>query len=43
MQKKQVLQNLKENKACVVVGTHALLSVECDLALVIIDEEHNLE
>lgn len=40
-EKKQVLQNLKENKACVVVGTHALLSVECEnLALVIIDEEH---
>ncbi len=41
VEKKQLLQNLKKNKACVVVGTHALLSVECEnLALVVIDEEH---
>ncbi|QOW63349.1 DEAD/DEAH box helicase [Campylobacter hepaticus] len=41
IEKKQLLKFLKENKACVVVGTHALLNVECDnLALVIIDEEH---
>ncbi|MBM0637172.1 DEAD/DEAH box helicase [Campylobacter sp. VicNov18] len=40
-EKKQVLQALKENQACVIVGTHALLSMECEnLALVIIDEEH---
>lgn len=40
-EKKQVLEALKEKKPCVVVGTHALLSVECEnLALVIIDEEH---
>lgn len=40
-EKKQILQNLKENKACIVVGTHALLNVESDnLALIVIDEEH---
>lgn len=40
-EKKELLENLKQNKPCVVVGTHALLSVECEnLALVIVDEEH---
>lgn len=39
--KKALLENLERNKPCVVVGTHALLSVECEnLALVIVDEEH---
>ncbi|WP_348518797.1 DEAD/DEAH box helicase [Campylobacter sp. CCS1377] len=40
-EKKTLLANLEQNKPCVVVGTHALLNVECEnLALVIIDEEH---
>ncbi|MCV3442688.1 DEAD/DEAH box helicase [Campylobacter sp. IFREMER_LSEM_CL1097] len=40
-EKKQVLAFLKENKPCVVVGTHFLLGVECEnLGLVVIDEEH---
>ncbi|EAJ5677425.1 DEAD/DEAH box helicase [Campylobacter lari] len=40
-EKKQVLAFLKENKPCVVVGTHSLLGVECEnLGLVVIDEEH---
>ncbi|EAI8623767.1 DEAD/DEAH box helicase [Campylobacter lari] len=40
-EKKQVLVFLKENKPCVVVGTHSLLGVECEnLGLVVIDEEH---
>lgn len=40
-EKKILLANLTQNKPCVVVGTHALLNVECEnLALVIIDEEH---
>ncbi|MCV3464615.1 DEAD/DEAH box helicase [Campylobacter lari] len=40
-EKKQILAFLKENKACVVVGTHSLLGVECEnLGLVVIDEEH---
>ncbi|HEH5221859.1 TPA: DEAD/DEAH box helicase [Campylobacter coli] len=40
-EKKTLMLNLKQNKACVVIGTHALLNVECEnLALVIIDEEH---
>ncbi|EAJ5681342.1 DEAD/DEAH box helicase [Campylobacter lari] len=40
-EKKQVLTFLKENKPCVVVGTHSLLGVECEnLGLVVIDEEH---
>ncbi|MCH5336279.1 MAG: DEAD/DEAH box helicase [Campylobacter sp.] len=39
--KKNLLECLKEKRPCVVVGTHALLGVECEsLALVIIDEEH---
>ncbi|ARJ57326.1 DEAD/DEAH box helicase [Campylobacter cuniculorum] len=39
--KKNLLENLKAQKPCIVVGTHALLSMECEnLALVIIDEEH---
>ncbi|MBT0863577.1 DEAD/DEAH box helicase [Campylobacter coli] len=40
-EKKTLMLNLEQNKACVVIGTHALLNVECkNLALVIIDEEH---
>ncbi|MCV3548207.1 DEAD/DEAH box helicase [Campylobacter sp. CNRCH_2013_0671h] len=40
-EKKQVLAFLKENKPCVVVGTHSLLGVKCEnLGLVVIDEEH---
>ncbi|HEC1752710.1 TPA: DEAD/DEAH box helicase [Campylobacter lari] len=40
-EKKQVLAFLKENKPCVVVGTHSLLGIECEnLGLVVIDEEH---
>lgn len=40
-EKKHLLEELKKNTPCVVVGTHALLSVECEnVALVIIDEEH---
>ncbi|EAL4710811.1 transcription-repair coupling factor [Campylobacter lari] len=40
-EKKQVLAFLKENKPCIVVGTHSLLGVECEnLGLVVIDEEH---
>lgn len=40
-EKKQILQILKEKKPCVVIGTHSLLSVECEnLGLVVIDEEH---
>ncbi len=40
-EKKTLMLNLEQNKPCVVIGTHALLSVECEnLALVIIDEEH---
>ncbi len=40
-EKKTLMLNLEQNKACVVIGTHALLNVECEnLALVIIDEEH---
>lgn len=40
-EKKYLLEELKNNTPCVVVGTHALLSVECEnVALVIIDEEH---
>ncbi|MDL0114654.1 helicase-related protein [Campylobacter felis] len=40
-EKKYLLEELKKNTPCVVVGTHALLSVECEnVALVIIDEEH---
>ncbi|EAI5601819.1 DEAD/DEAH box helicase [Campylobacter upsaliensis] len=40
-EKKHLLEELKNNTPCVVVGTHALLSVECEnVALVIIDEEH---
>ncbi|ECH3696243.1 DEAD/DEAH box helicase [Campylobacter coli] len=40
-EKKTLMLNLEKNKACVVIGTHALLNVECkNLALVIIDEEH---
>ncbi|EAK5651080.1 DEAD/DEAH box helicase [Campylobacter lari] len=40
-EKKQILAFLKENKPCVVVGTHSLLGVECEnLGLVVIDEEH---
>jgi len=39
--KKLILEYLKTNKPCVVVGTHSLLSIKCEnLALVIIDEEH---
>lgn len=38
---KTLMLNLEQNKPCVVIGTHALLNVECEnLALVIIDEEH---
>ncbi|ENY8178120.1 DEAD/DEAH box helicase [Campylobacter coli] len=40
-EKKTLMLILEQNKACVVIGTHALLNVECEnLALVIIDEEH---
>lgn len=40
-EKKQILAFLKEKKPCVVIGTHSLLSVECEnLGLVVIDEEH---
>ncbi|AHK77038.1 DEAD/DEAH box helicase [Campylobacter coli] len=40
-EKKTLMLNLEQNKPCVVIGTHALLNVECEnLALVIIDEEH---
>ncbi|EAI8953885.1 transcription-repair coupling factor [Campylobacter coli] len=40
-EKKTLMLNLEQNKACVVIGTHVLLNVECEnLALVIIDEEH---
>ncbi len=40
-EKKTLMLNLEQNKPCVVIGTHALLNVECkNLALVIIDEEH---
>ena len=40
-EKKTMLEFLKAKKPCVVVGTHALLSVECEnLGLVVIDEEH---
>ncbi|EAJ5364729.1 DEAD/DEAH box helicase [Campylobacter coli] len=40
-EKKTLMLNLEQNKACVVISTHALLNVECEnLALVIIDEEH---
>ncbi|EHG4957448.1 DEAD/DEAH box helicase [Campylobacter coli] len=40
-EKKTLMLNLEQNKACVVIGTYALLNVECEnLALVIIDEEH---
>lgn len=40
-EKKQILAHLKDGKPCVIVGTHALLSLSCEnLALVIIDEEH---
>ncbi|EOZ2160242.1 DEAD/DEAH box helicase [Campylobacter coli] len=40
-EKKTLMLNLEQNKACVAIGTHALLNVECEnLALVIIDEEH---
>lgn len=40
-EKKTLMLNLEQNKACVVIGTHSLLNVECEnLALVIIDEEH---
>ncbi|EGP7880721.1 DEAD/DEAH box helicase [Campylobacter coli] len=40
-EKKTLMLNLEQNKACVVIGIHALLNVECEnLALVIIDEEH---
>ncbi|EAH5914592.1 DEAD/DEAH box helicase [Campylobacter coli] len=40
-EKKTLMLNLEQNKACVVIGAHALLNVECEnLALVIIDEEH---
>lgn len=40
-EKKHILNFLKEKKACVVVGTHSLLGVECEnLGLIIIDEEH---
>ncbi|HHW4172565.1 TPA: DEAD/DEAH box helicase [Campylobacter coli] len=40
-EKKTLMLNLEQNKSCVVIGTHALLNVECEnLALVIIDEEH---
>ncbi|TKX31740.1 DEAD/DEAH box helicase [Campylobacter estrildidarum] len=39
--KKILLQYLDQEKPCVVVGTHALLNLECkNLALVVIDEEH---
>ncbi|HEB9427720.1 TPA: DEAD/DEAH box helicase [Campylobacter coli] len=40
-EKKTLMLNLEQNKPCVVIGTHALLNVECkNLALIIIDEEH---
>ncbi|EAK0876870.1 DEAD/DEAH box helicase [Campylobacter coli] len=40
-EKKTLMLNLEQNKPCVVIGTHALLNVECEnLAFVIIDEEH---
>ncbi|EAJ2862512.1 DEAD/DEAH box helicase [Campylobacter coli] len=40
-EKKTLMLNLEQNKPCVVIGTHALLNVECEnLALIIIDEEH---
>lgn len=40
-EKKTLMLNLEQNKPCVLIGTHALLNVECEnLALVIIDEEH---
>ncbi|HEG0021536.1 TPA: DEAD/DEAH box helicase [Campylobacter coli] len=40
-EKKTLMLNLEQNKPCVVIGTHALLNIECEnLALVIIDEEH---
>lgn len=39
--KKIVLDKLARNEACLVIGTHSLLSVSCEnLALIIIDEEH---
>ncbi|TKX33099.1 DEAD/DEAH box helicase [Campylobacter aviculae] len=40
-EKKVLLEYLQREKPCVVVGTHALLNLECkNLALVVIDEEH---
>ncbi|KAA6227528.1 DEAD/DEAH box helicase [Campylobacter sp. LR196d] len=40
-EKNQIQAYLKENKPCVVIGTHALLNVSCEnLALIVIDEEH---
>lgn len=39
--KKALLEFLDQEKPCVVVGTHALLNLQCqNLALVVIDEEH---
>ncbi|WP_297193821.1 DEAD/DEAH box helicase [uncultured Campylobacter sp.] len=39
--KKIILDKLAKNEACLVIGTHSLLSVSCEnLALIIIDEEH---
>ncbi|MBK1972138.1 DEAD/DEAH box helicase [Campylobacter sp. TTU_617] len=39
--KKDILAKLKEQKPCVVIGTHTLLNVECEnLALIVVDEEH---
>ncbi len=40
-EKKALLAYLEQKKPCVVIGTHALLSVRCEnLALIIVDEEH---
>lgn len=40
-EKKLVKEKLDLNTPCVIIGTHALLSLRCEnLALVIIDEEH---
>lgn len=42
-EKKQVLSALKENRPCIVIGTHALFQesvVFYDLGLIIIDEQH---
>ncbi len=39
-EKKAFLTHLEQKKPCVVVGTHALLSVSCENLALVVDEEH---